>query len=149
MKIIKISSWIFLFLLFFGVVYFLTSFSLFDEPQKVKLFDLSHKNQNYTVVSVFGNAATNGSVQLFEIDSNGNEIQNNFLITRSYFKKGYPIQINDSLFKYVLIDSSVTDTVLLNMEAKKMDYYSDSLLNAVLTSKTNTSKNSVFEITKH
>ncbi len=138
----KIFSWLLFFfaLLFFGIVYFFVSFSLFDEPQKVKLLDFSYKNQNYSIVSVFGNAATNGSVQLFEIDRNGNEIQNHFLITRPYFKKGYQIQINDSLFKCVLIDGSITDTVLLNMETKKMDYYSDSLLNTWISPQTNSSK---------
>ena len=130
----KIFSWLlfFFFLFLFGIVYFFASFSLFDEPQKVKLLDFSYKKQDYSIISVFGNTVTNGSVQLFEIDNNGNEIQNHFLITRPYFKKGYQIKINDSLFKYVLIDGSVTDTVLLNMETKKMDYYSDSLLNGLI-----------------
>ncbi len=128
----KIFSWFLFFfvLLFFGVVYFFASFSLFDEPQKVKLLDFSYKNQNYSIISVFGNAATNGSVQLFEIDNNGNEAHKGFLSTNLYYEKGQFNKINDSIFRCFFSDGrNRKDTVLLNMETKKMSYYSDSLFN--------------------
>ena len=119
----KIFNWILFFciLLFFGIVYFFASFSLFEEPQKVKLFDLSYQNQKYEVVSVSGNAVTNYSVQLYS-----DETQHAFLITRSCFQKGYQTKLNDSIFQCIFIDGRNTkDTVLLNMETKKMGYYSE------------------------
>ena len=124
----KISSWLLLaFVLLLSVImYFFASFSLFDEPKKVRLLDFSYKNQNYSIVSVFGNAATNGSVQLFEIDNNGNEAHKGFLSTNLYYEKGQFNKINDSIFRCVFSDGrNRKDTVLLNMETKKMDYYSN------------------------
>lgn len=139
----KIFSWIlFLLLVFvFGGAYFLASFSLFDEPKKVKLFDLSYQNQNYSVVSFFGSAVTSGSVQLFEINKNGNEAHKGFLSTNLYYEKGQFNKINDSIFRCVFSDGrNRKDTVLLNMKTKKVSYYSDSLYAAWLSSETNPSK---------
>ncbi|WP_291726456.1 hypothetical protein [Bernardetia sp.] len=124
----KIFSWVLFacILLFFGAIYFLASFSLFDESQKIKLFDLSYKTQSYIIVSVNGNATTNSSVQLFEIDNGGNEIQHSFLNTRPYYTKGYQNRLNDSIFQCIfIVGTGRKDTVLLNMKTKKMNFHSE------------------------
>ncbi|WP_338812684.1 hypothetical protein V9L05_15070 [Bernardetia sp. Wsw4-3y2] len=95
---------------------------------------MSYQNQNYSLVAFHGNAATNASVQLFQMDNNGNEVHKGFSSTNLYYEKGQFNKINDSIFRCFFSDGrNRKDTILLNMETKKMSYYSDSLLN-ILTS---------------